>query len=77
MFLFLKEFVFLPLCVGSAIGTGPGVIQVDNFVPNYAEGRRGGKFSRGGLGRSNANQWSPGVLFFLLWNCLFEYCLMY
>lgn len=54
--------------MSSAIGTGPGVIQVDNFAPQFTGGSigggggggRGGGGGGGGMGRNRGNQNNQG-----------------
>nr|KAG5693281.1 hypothetical protein BaRGS_011602 [Batillaria attramentaria] len=43
--------------MSNAIGTGPGVIQVDNFAPQYSGNMGGGG---GGMGRNRGNQQNQG-----------------
>lgn len=45
--------------MSNAIGTGPGVIQVDNFAPQFS-GNMGGGGGGGGGGRNRGNQQNQG-----------------
>ena len=47
-----------PSVAGNAIGTGPGVIQVDSFAPQFAGNMGGG--GGGGMGRNRGNQQNQG-----------------